>query len=332
MANLSTSTIIHNGPPTHPALHVRDAKDAHVVLEAVRLNMLPLIRRRLTASERDQLASGNVFVWEEAENDGGLLRWTDGRRWSQSRMRGDYLFYEEKMETTQEEKDAKAALRARRATDPLAVAPPTNRRKDRPNRPNGLTKQTYSALVYLPGSSHPRKWHVVAYFTGDDYMRLPVVENYDYLHGLRVPEGIFVSSKANGLRNDRYTYTDSRESYSLTDFPAQPGPSHYSHQMTMSHEAPARPMSSASSSSSGPLSPMQRHPHPLPAQSTTQRFSRQDLSLPSISTLTSPHNHPDLPPNSPASHTVRLNHPSPTNYSPLSAEDRRVLNSFRVVL
>jgi len=26
-------------------------------------------------------------------------------------MRGDYLFYEEKMETTQEEKDAKAALR-----------------------------------------------------------------------------------------------------------------------------------------------------------------------------------------------------------------------------
>lgn len=109
---------------------IRDAKEAHVVLEAVRLNMLSLIRRRLTASEREQLVSGNVFVWEEAENDGGLLRWTDGRRWSalfpfysllkflcrmitrsQSRMRGDYLFYEEKIETTQEEKDAKAALR-----------------------------------------------------------------------------------------------------------------------------------------------------------------------------------------------------------------------------
>lgn len=30
---------------------------------------------------------------------------------SQSRMRGDYLFYEEKMETTREEKDAKAVLR-----------------------------------------------------------------------------------------------------------------------------------------------------------------------------------------------------------------------------
>lgn len=30
---------------------------------------------------------------------------------SQSRMRGDYLYYEEKIETTQEEKDAKAARR-----------------------------------------------------------------------------------------------------------------------------------------------------------------------------------------------------------------------------
>lgn len=70
-----------NRPLSFLALDVRDARDAHIVLEAVRLNMLPLIRRRLTASEREQLVSGNVFVWEEAEHDGGLLRWTDGRRW-----------------------------------------------------------------------------------------------------------------------------------------------------------------------------------------------------------------------------------------------------------
>lgn len=35
----------------------------------------------------------------------------DYRRRSQSRMRGDYLFYEEKIETTPEEKEAKAARR-----------------------------------------------------------------------------------------------------------------------------------------------------------------------------------------------------------------------------
>jgi hypothetical protein len=62
---------------------IRDVADAHKVLEAVRLNILPLIRRRLVAQERAQLRSGNVFVWEEAEDsdEGGLVRWTEGRRW-----------------------------------------------------------------------------------------------------------------------------------------------------------------------------------------------------------------------------------------------------------
>lgn len=62
-------------------LDLRDAADAHVVFEAVRLRLLPLIKRRLTSEEREQLASGNIFVWEEAEHKGGLERWTDGRRW-----------------------------------------------------------------------------------------------------------------------------------------------------------------------------------------------------------------------------------------------------------
>lgn len=101
---------------------------------------------------------------------------------SQSRMRGDYLFYEEKIETTQEERDAKAARRledilfsiyrmlnseqrARRASDPNAIVPPPVRRKDRPSKPNGLTKQTYSVTVNLPGVPEPRKWHIVAYFS-----------------------------------------------------------------------------------------------------------------------------------------------------------------------
>lgn len=60
---------------------MRDVRDALVILEAVRLNILPLIKRRLLASERDEIQSGHVYVWEEAQDDGGLIRWTDGRRW-----------------------------------------------------------------------------------------------------------------------------------------------------------------------------------------------------------------------------------------------------------
>lgn len=246
-----------------------------------------------------------------------------------------------------------AEPRARRATDPLAAAPPTNRRKDRPNRPNGLTKQTYSALVHLPGSSHPRKWHVVAYFTvsrniftmirsqrvshpllpqGDDYLRLPVIENYDYLRSLRVPEGIFTSSKANGVRSDRRPMTNSREGHTpIADFPARPDSVHYS-QHPMSHEVPSRPKSSVSPPSSSPLSPMHWDPYSPPTQSTTSRTYPHHTALPSVVVLTSPHAQPDLPPNLRASHPVRLNRPSPSSYSPLSAEDRRVLSSFRVVL
>lgn len=50
---------------------LRDARDAHIVFEAVRLNILPLITRRLTTMEREQLVSGNVFVWQEAEHKQG---------------------------------------------------------------------------------------------------------------------------------------------------------------------------------------------------------------------------------------------------------------------
>lgn len=54
-----------------PVTDLRDARDAHIVFEAVRLNILPLITRRLTTVEREQLMSGNVFVWEEAEHKQG---------------------------------------------------------------------------------------------------------------------------------------------------------------------------------------------------------------------------------------------------------------------
>jgi hypothetical protein len=30
---------------------------------------------------------------------------------------------------------------------------------------NGLTKQTYSVTVRMPGASSTRKWHIVAYFS-----------------------------------------------------------------------------------------------------------------------------------------------------------------------
>lgn len=60
---------------------IRNASDVLVVLQAVRRGILPLITLRLSGNERNLLRSGNVFVWEESIEKGGLVRWTDGRKW-----------------------------------------------------------------------------------------------------------------------------------------------------------------------------------------------------------------------------------------------------------
>ena len=78
--------------PTHPRLHVRDARDAHTVFEAVRQGMLRPVVRRLNELERSTyIQSGAIFVWEESDDEMGLKRWTDGKVWSGSRMREVYF-------------------------------------------------------------------------------------------------------------------------------------------------------------------------------------------------------------------------------------------------
>ncbi|TFY83371.1 hypothetical protein EWM64_g637 [Hericium alpestre] len=306
---------LQSSPATHPALHIRDARDAHVVLEAVRLGILPLITRRLSVNERDHLTSGNVFVWEEAEFKGGLERWTDGRRWSQSRMRGDYLFYEEKIETTQEERDLKAARRARRALDPMSVPPLASRRQDRPSKPDGLTKQTYSTQVFLPGQNIPRKWHIVAYFSGNDYTRLPVIDNYDYLHGLQVPEGVFVSNKGAYKRID--------------PFPCEPDDELSEYSPSARPSMPARTHSSSSSASSGHM--LSTTHYPLPSPYDGPSYQSQATALPRLSTVVPLRGDPmprSQQPGTPAQQAPAQAQP----YTPLSAEDRRVLSAFRLVL
>lgn len=206
---------------------LRDARDAHVVFEAVRLGILPLITRRLTASEREQLASGNVFVWEEAEHKQGKsvtygcnprtitharspvsLSRRAGKvdRWAtlvsktakfpphscsraasssqvaeQNARRLSLLRGEDRNDTRRERSEGGPSVsrrllpnlvltvdkyaRARRTLDPFAAPPAPIRRQDRPSKPDGLTKQTYSTHVHTRRGESPRKWHIVAYFS-----------------------------------------------------------------------------------------------------------------------------------------------------------------------
>ncbi|KAF8890968.1 Gti1/Pac2 family-domain-containing protein [Infundibulicybe gibba] len=292
---------------THPLLHLRDVHDAQVVLEAVRQRKMPLMQRRLLAGEREELKSGNVFVWEEAQDDGGLVRWTDGRRWSQSRLRGDFLFYEEKIEITPEEREAKALRRAQKALDSSSSNSSQPKRRNRPTKPDGLTKQTYSAIVRFPQSGETRKWHIVAYFSAKDYFRLPVIDDYQYLRTITIPPGTYTSkdpSRRLGRPGDRDG--------------TPPQEDDRTHVQGATHAGLSSPISSASSSS--PSSRSSRLSSATDLNSKYTQGGGDERRLPPL--LVKPS----------AAPVARNPGVARVGYAPLSEEDRRMLDKFRIVL
>ncbi|RKP25498.1 Gti1/Pac2 family-domain-containing protein, partial [Syncephalis pseudoplumigaleata] len=64
--------------------------DALLLFEAFSLKKIPGVTRRLTRDERERIGSGMIFIWDEDE--AGILRWTDGRRWSSSRPCGNFIY------------------------------------------------------------------------------------------------------------------------------------------------------------------------------------------------------------------------------------------------
>ncbi|KAL2022297.1 hypothetical protein VTK56DRAFT_5695 [Thermocarpiscus australiensis] len=71
--------------------------DALLVVEGCLRGYLNHVPRRPYPAERDELMrSGNIFVYEE--NASGVKRWTDGIKWSPSRVHRDYLVYREVLE------------------------------------------------------------------------------------------------------------------------------------------------------------------------------------------------------------------------------------------
>jgi len=298
---------------THPALHIRDITDAHRVLEAVRLNILPLIKRRLAPTERAQLQSGNVFVWEESEFEDGLVRWTEGRRWSQSKMRGDCLFYEEKVGTTEEEKHAKAVRRAMKASDSSEPIPMPPKRRDRPAKADGLIKQTYSVAVQIPGVAKTKKWHVVAYFSPLHSSLLPVVEDYDYLRNIRIPNGIFVGSNRSGNGTldwfPRPVKMPDSGSYSSSQGSLSPEIRDSDLEESFLNFQP--PRGTESFVVLAPISPP-ASPTILPPLASLGCWSPRNPT---------PHRYPSIP-----------SKVGPYHYSSTCSDDRRILDRFRVVI
>ena len=68
-------------------------KDGLLLIEAARQGDLEMVSHRLSPSEHTLIKSGTIFIWNEKEVN--IKRWTDGRHWSNSRLKGRFLLYKE---------------------------------------------------------------------------------------------------------------------------------------------------------------------------------------------------------------------------------------------
>ncbi|KAF8893453.1 Gti1/Pac2 family-domain-containing protein [Infundibulicybe gibba] len=168
--------------PTCTRLRVRTPADAHVIFHAVSLKILPMVSRRLDNEERRAISSGCVFVWEErgpnAEATGlGIERWTDSIRWGPSRVRDEFLFYQER-EPAPSDVDM--------TSDSDTTSPSHSTPSQGPMRDN-LIKQTY------PGR---RKWHLIAYFTQESVEYLRTIDDISQLAAIHVPPNRYISARS----------------------------------------------------------------------------------------------------------------------------------------
>ncbi|KAJ8596582.1 hypothetical protein M405DRAFT_871294 [Rhizopogon salebrosus TDB-379] len=208
--------------PTCTNVRIRSTRDAHKIFYAVQLRILPMITRRLDADERLALCSGCIYAWEErgphTEITGlGIERFTEGRRWSPSRVRDEFLFYYEKY------------------TPPADANHSGPSDKQPPRDWDPLVKQTYS--VWVETDKGRRKWHLTAYFTQATVDELGTIDNIPGVADIVVPEGTFQSTRVGKTRkgddsrsrSDVLKATNSTVTRTYAPFPtAYPSqPSHY---------------------------------------------------------------------------------------------------------
>ena len=73
--------------------YMENLLDGLLLIEAARTGQIPKVSHRLTQEEHDLIQSGTIFIW--SEHDVNIKRWTDGRNWSNSRLKGRFLIYKE---------------------------------------------------------------------------------------------------------------------------------------------------------------------------------------------------------------------------------------------
>lgn len=259
----------HHTMRQHPTLQnvwIRSTRDALQIFYAVARSVLPKVERRLDTDERRAIAPGNVYVWEERgaslDSTGlSMERWTDGLNWGPSRVRDEFLFYQEKDVDPRDD-----------AGDPSTRWARNVQRRPSgsgiPVAPEPLVKQTYSVTVNLPGDTPgtSRKWHLTAYFTQSAIDNLYTVDDFPEVGRQRVPNGMFASARVgNRTAKRRSAEKARRESADAVPVPTGSSPTSPV-AIAPAPESRHRSNSSASSTTLASVRSPRTHPYyPIPA-------------------------------------------------------------------
>jgi len=140
-----------------------------------------MVSRRLDTEERRAIRSGCVYVWEErgsnTEATGlGIERWTDSIRWGPSRVREEFLYYQEK---------GRAPTDGDPGSDSDSAGSQLHLNRSPTSLRGNLIKQTYSVFVETPHGR--RKWHLIAYFTEESKHYLRTIEAFPELASIGTP-------------------------------------------------------------------------------------------------------------------------------------------------
>ncbi|KAH7333591.1 Gti1/Pac2 family-domain-containing protein [Rhizoctonia solani] len=223
--SLTPTHFIPRTKATHQRLRIRNAHDAQMVFESVRRGLLPMVKQRLSIVDCDLLQPGQVYCWEQENGEAGIERWTDGRRWGASRARDNFLFYIESP-TTSEHSDESSNPDNHKIHHEQRL--PWDFRQDQ--RSSGFTKQTYSAWAMLSPNYPPCRWNLTAYFSGEDYLTLPTVDDDLTFSGLIIPQGIYTTVESLLKKSERRSTANSDPGESSTRFG-----SHSIHQSSISN-------------------------------------------------------------------------------------------------
>ncbi|KAG6868770.1 hypothetical protein C0993_011039 [Termitomyces sp. T159_Od127] len=249
--------------PTLTNIRIRSVQDAHKIFYAVQKGRLERIKRRLDADERNALCSGCIYVWEQRGSHAvdvtglGIERFTEGKKWTASRVRDEFLFY-------------------------YQIKP-----HDAPNDWDQLIKQTYS--VWVNKKDGRKKWHLTAYFSERTINDLGTIDDIPAVSSLYPPSGLYSSPRIGRSRPQGRERLDStRPRRGTADRTYAPFPNPSSPEPVTMHD-PYNTSDNQSSSRSSPY-PMQAvNSFSLNASSSQHGPSRSPSSRASLSSYYSHH-------------------------------------------